>query len=557
MTVEGTDTARYFEQLFEHKPEGLSVVIWSKGETEKRTSYPQTAEAACVAALDAAGDVYAGVGFAPAGADRAIGPRRRPSKAQIAGLVGLWADIDVNGGPEGKTGAAPDLEAAQRLAGALLPPTMLVHSGYGLQAYWLFHEPWIFGLTEERAGAQELEAKWLAALAAQVDYKLDATHDPTRVLRVPGTFNLKGGLKAPVVLVECEPDNRYDIEDFGPHIAGVQLALGQSVTTADEITVSVDKDAKPPFDKFTALSEVDELFESAWSRSRQDERTKAWSASEWDLALCDRAVRARWNDQELTDLMVAARKKHGDNLKRPDYYARTIARCRATIDLSTQEARREEAIAELTAPPVTASDNDPEHVLGLFETVVGVPLKKFVQYGRDPDEGGVFELVLAGIFEGQSVRIGDAETLLNPLKVRARIATVTAILPPAVKRDDWDGVIERLLRVRELHESESESTAGVLASWLRHYLANTEGGDRDEALRQGYPHVHEGKLYLSREHFQSYIRTRFAERVTRRDLQSWLRSDGFTSERISFRKADNKTSSVSLYCRAVGEKDSQ
>ncbi len=552
------ETLAYFDALFARKPDDLTVVIWVKGAEEKRTTYALTPAAAARTAEGAEGDVYAGVGFAPPGAGKTLGPRRRPSKSQVAGIVGLWCDIDVNGGPEGKQGAAPDRDAATELAHSLLPPTLLVDSGYGVQAYWLFDEPWLFSTGEERAGAQELEAKWLAALGACVDWKLDATHDPTRVLRVPGTFNLKGGLKAPVRLVHIDEDARYSIEDFAPHVAEVQLSLSHALNgsaPADDIAVDVRADAEPPFEKFSALAEVDELFASAWARSRQGDRSQKWSASEWDMALCDRAVRARWTDQELTDLMVAARRKHGDDLKRPDYYARTIARARATIDLDTQEARREEAIAELVAPPVSASDHDPDHVLSLFEQVVGVPLCRFVQYGRDPDEGGVFELVLDGVFKGQTVRIGDAETLLNPLKVRARVATVTAVLPPPVKREDWDKVVERLLHVRVLHESENESSIGVLNGWLRSYLANTEGGERTDALRHGYPHVHESKLYLSREHFQSYIRTRFGERIARRDLQSWLRAAGFATETVSYRKANGRSTTVSLYARPVTEGD--
>lgn len=560
-----SEALRYFGALLEGRPSELPVVIWTKGAEEKRTTYALSAEAAVGTALAAEGDVYAGVGYAPANAHKSLGSRRRPSKSQVAGIVGLWCDVDVNGGPEDKRGAAPSREVALELVKrAPLAPSMLVDSGYGLQPYWLLSEPWIFGGAEERAGACELAAKWyevLRAIARDLDagFGIDGTADISRVLRVPGTFNLKGGLRAPVELLEMV-EVRYDLEDFAPHVAEVQLSLSHSLgvngaTPADDITIDVRADAKPPFEKFSALSEVDELFASAWSRSRHDDRSEKWSASEWDMALCDRAVRAQWTDQELTDLMVAARQKHGDDLKRPDYYARTIARVRATVDLDVANARREEAIAELVAPPVSADDHDPEHVLSLFEQVVGVPLSKFVQYGRDPDEGGVFELVLAGVFSGQTVRIGDAEQLLNPLKVRARVATVTAVLPPPVKREDWDKVVERLLRVRDLHESANESSVGVLNGWLRSYLASTEGGERTEALRHGYPHVHEGKLYVSREHFQSYVRTRFGERITRRDLQSWLRAAGFTSESISYRKADGKGTTVSLYARPVNEGD--
>lgn len=560
-----TEALRYFEALFAGKPGELPGVVWVKApDDSKRTTYALGPEAAARAAEQATGDVYAGVGFAPKGASKTIGPRGRPSASQVAGIAGLWADLDVNGGPENKAGVAPDRTAAIELARSMLAPSMLVDSGYGVQAYWLFDEPWLFGSAAERAGAKELEAKWLKALAQRVEWKLDSVHDVSRVLRVPGTFNCKGGAKAPVRLIELDGDDapRYALDAFSEHVEHVQLTLshvassnGNGVAPADEILVDVRGDAEPPFEKFEALIEVDDLFASAWNRKRNDDRSGSWSASEWDMALCDRGVRARWTNQELTDLMVAARRKHGDDLKRPDYYARTIARARATIDLTEFEARREEAISELEAPPVTAADNDPEHVLALFETVVGVPLARFVQYGRDPDEGGVYELVLAGPFDGHSVRVPDAETLLNPVKVRARLLAVCGQLPPPIKRDRWENVIGRVAPHRELHESEHENAVGVLHGWLRSYIAFNEAGDRAEAIRNGWPHVHEGELYLSREHFGEFVRTRFGEKVHRRDLQSWLKAAGFESRVVSYRKDNGRNSTTSLYARPITSED--
>lgn len=559
------DTRRYFDALFQRKPKDCSVVVWIKGE-KKRTTYATTVDGACREAGQGVGDVYAGVGYAPRGAAQTLGPHRRPSKSDVAGIVGLWCDVDVNGGPEGKTGAAPDRAMAEELVRrAPLPPSMVVDSGYGLQPYWLFDEPWLFGTNEERQGAAELIAKWqekLRNIAAELDptFGIDqGAKDISRVLRVPGTANLKGGLKAPVRLVSYEDDVRYSLKDFEPFVVNVQLTLASAfqangAAIADDIVIELRFDADPPFDRFEALSEVDDLFLSAFSRARGDDpKTRAWTPSNWDMALCDRAVRARWENQEIVDLLVASRRKHGDDLKRPDYYVRTIARARATIDVAKAEERREEAIVELEAPPVTAGDDDPMHVLGLFEQVVGVPLRAFVQYGRDPDEGGVFELVLTGRYEGQTVRIGDAEMLLNPMKVRARVMTVTGTLPPAVKRERWDKVIERLMRVRQLHESEEENAAGVLRQWLRAYLAATQGGERAEALRHNYPHVHEGRLYLHQGHLQTFVKNRYGERLQRRDLSAMLRASGFRSETVSFRRESGTNTSASLYVREIDE----
>lgn len=551
-----TDTRKFFDALCTGKPDGATVVLWVKGlDDSKRTTYALSADSAERDALNATGDVYVGVGYAAPGAGKELGPKRRPGKQHVHGIVGLWADIDVNGGPEHKKNAAPDKAAAAELAAALLEPSMLVDSGYGIQAWWLFEEPWIFDTGEDRAGAQELEAKWLKALAEKCDYKLDATHDLSRVLRVPGTVNHKGGDSAPVKLVEFN-DARYTLEDFGTRVEHVQLTLGSAAAPADDIIVRIDPKAAPPFDKFEALKENDDDFATAWARDRRGDKYEAWSASEWDMSLADRAVRARWTDQEITDLLVAARVKHGDDLKRADYYARTIARVRATVHTSEREVARENAIAELEAPPVTADDFDPAKVLAHFEQVVGVKLTAFKQYGRDPDEGGTFELVLGGDHAGRRIRFPNFDELANPMKFRSRIATATSKLMPRVKAGRWDKVIERMLSIVEVHDSPGETAQGVLAEQLDVYVAVNRAQDRNEALRSGYPHEHEHdgvrKLYVHRGHLQHFLRTRFGERVNRRDLTATLKAAGFMRETVGFRKVDGSSTTVSLYARPLG-----
>src|SRR4051794_39637831 len=49
-------------------------------------------------------DVYAAAGLVP----RALGPGVRGKAPDIVGIPGVWVDVDVNGGPLNKTGAAPD-----------------------------------------------------------------------------------------------------------------------------------------------------------------------------------------------------------------------------------------------------------------------------------------------------------------------------------------------------------------------------------------------------------------------------------------------------------------
>ena len=82
-----------------------------------------------------------------------------------------WADIDYKD-------VAPEV-AQKRIAELPVDPSIIVHSGRGLHLYWL-----LAGLTPP-CDIADLNQRVAFALGA------DHCHDSTRILRMPGTFNLK------------------------------------------------------------------------------------------------------------------------------------------------------------------------------------------------------------------------------------------------------------------------------------------------------------------------------------------------------------------------------
>jgi putative DNA primase/helicase len=124
-------------------------------------------------------------------------PTERLKAGQVAGIVGLWADIDVAGpGHRAARRYPPDLAAARDLVTALpRPPSILVDSGHGLHAWWLVEGgPWMFADAAERAHAARVAAGWQLLLQAKAGHRgwdIDSTADLARVLRVPGTMNRK------------------------------------------------------------------------------------------------------------------------------------------------------------------------------------------------------------------------------------------------------------------------------------------------------------------------------------------------------------------------------
>jgi hypothetical protein len=110
-----------------------------------------------------------------------------------------------------KQGIAP-AQCAEQLKQASLPPTILVNSGGGVHAYWMFEEP--LELTDEN---REKVKFAIRALSEKFGGDPSAT-DLARVFRVPGFVNTKPG-RGNTVEVISEDGPTYSA-DFLIHLYG-------------------------------------------------------------------------------------------------------------------------------------------------------------------------------------------------------------------------------------------------------------------------------------------------------------------------------------------------
>ncbi len=168
-------------------PEGTRIALWDK--PRKLSIYLSSPVEA--GQYDGETDLYVSASLVPAGLSASVRLKAQEAKA----IPGVWLDIDINGGPENKTGAAPDMETALALARAVAEPTLLVNSGYGLHAWHLFERPWVFKDEEDRQFAAMVAQGWVArhqALARERGFKIDSVGDLARLMRLPGTCNGKG-----------------------------------------------------------------------------------------------------------------------------------------------------------------------------------------------------------------------------------------------------------------------------------------------------------------------------------------------------------------------------
>lgn len=189
------NTATSFLDAIFRGASGGHIVIWSKSGGAHTFPVADRASAA-LALVDLAQtqDTYIARGLqrnAPSGAARGKEP-------DVIFVGGLFADIDTREGPH----ATPDVqlptdanEALKLIAEAKLPPpTLLIGTGGGCHAHWLYTEPSMILTPEERAAEKMLSKaiqKRLSDTFKAHGYTLDGTADLTRVCKSPGTLNHK------------------------------------------------------------------------------------------------------------------------------------------------------------------------------------------------------------------------------------------------------------------------------------------------------------------------------------------------------------------------------
>ena len=161
-------------------------------------------------------------------------PRRVPKgdKGAVASVPALWVDIDAKHHGDSKDEA---LAALQRLD-ASLRPSIVVDSGNGYHAYWLLEEP--VELEDPTSGDPEVggeDPSYVEGLNLGLAHHVGGDHvqDVTRIMRMPGTWNLKDPDNPRYcALVEFEPDRRYPLEAFA-HLFVQSSSMRQTVKSED------------------------------------------------------------------------------------------------------------------------------------------------------------------------------------------------------------------------------------------------------------------------------------------------------------------------------------
>ena len=143
----------------------------------------------------------------------------RGKEENVSAIPGLWIDIDTLLGVHKKQNLPSDIDSAKDLLSKFpLQPSMIVFSGGGIHAYWLFKEPLIIQHSGERNNVKKLSEKFQKTIiqyGKEDGFHVDKTTSLNHLLRLPGTLNHKNQKKSPVeTYIIDKNEYRYNPDDF-------------------------------------------------------------------------------------------------------------------------------------------------------------------------------------------------------------------------------------------------------------------------------------------------------------------------------------------------------
>lgn len=213
METPPTETRRFLDSLFKH-PLGPDrrLTVWD-GKTKSSTHFSDFdgAVAHSSGLVSKGHETYYGVGLRATG----LNSSQRGSKNDVTVLPGFWLDVDIAGPGHASSALPSGLDAGLAVIELCpLPPSIVVDSGGGLHAYWLFERAWALLPAEiqgANAASKQFQKEVIETAKSKLGYHVDQTGNIDRVLRLPGTLNFKlDGQPRPVTILLDDPV-RYDM----------------------------------------------------------------------------------------------------------------------------------------------------------------------------------------------------------------------------------------------------------------------------------------------------------------------------------------------------------
>ncbi len=515
-------------EIFPEVPDRTSILIWTP--RGKKSYWANTTDSAVDAAHQVKGDAYLGCCLGPSG----ISEDKRALASEVVAIPGLWADIDIAGeAHKGKSYPKTEKDARQLISELPIQPTIIVHSGHGLQPWWLFPELLVFDKPEERFESAKISRGWnrlIIRTAKAHGWQCDNVGDLARVMRVAGTDNHKGAVVP--CLIPDTGGPRAQLEDFD-----------QFLTEEDYKDTGVDVvdgnwtyhvEAQPPAEQFAVALQNDKEFADTWHAKRPELHG---NASRYDQALANRAANFKWSAQEIVNLLIAFRRKHGfklDEKMRDSYFVPTLNNA---MTYAAAQAKRNADTDERSMLAQIGRAGEGDHKtkyrnerLKKLEDDLGFKIDGLLKTVED-------EPVYILVISGTQYPIGHVTTLQRQDRFEAAVMKTASRTVPDFKRDQWKSIVQMMLDLCEPLELDTTATnQGMVDHWMVSYLAEHNWVDADveeEVPDNGAPFVKEinqvREVCVKGDHLYSeWVRAPGqADNMTKNQMQLALRRAGW------------------------------
>jgi hypothetical protein len=445
------------------------------------------------------------------------------------------------------------IEEALATIPADFPPTLVVFTGNGLHAYWLFKEPWIFENDSERNEASALVSRFNTLLmynSNQRGWTFERLSDLARVLRVPGTLNWKDPNAPKEVRIHSRNDQRYNPSEFQDYLEDLAIPDPEEQNrTAKEWKerfadkpITVNLDAEVPADMLNGWMEADMRFRHTWHCERHD--LKDQSHSGYDLALACFGADKGLSEQQIVDLMVHHRRLHHTQARtREDYFQRTIAkamkRAEGSAILASDESKpngpplRPAVVNDSTDPSAhvqQAIDNQRKaRLCDQLSQLFGIRILRLLKIsGKDP-------AYLMELEQGR-IEIPDVGKLMSQQFIKLAFAARLGKVIPKFKPKQWEQLSQMLLDACIVEESSDElEFEGAARIRLERYLSENpplttlEG---ETVSSQSRPLIYDGKITVRASDLQFYINKTYLQNYSVIAVASMIKVIGGKAVRV-------------------------
>ena len=291
--------------------------------------------------------------------------------------------------------------------------------------------------------------------------------------------------------------------------------------------LALDPEAEPSAVRLDALLTADPKFRRSWGQDRKDQ-----SPTAYNLSLATMAMGVGWSDQEVVNLLICWRRKHGHDLKLGEgYYEIILSKAKEPIVMAQAQEQLEEALLQ---PP----DDETEVLMDNLATLFRVDIIRIVKYVGEPPVYYMYT-------KQGDITLGEISSITSQTKFQNLVAAATDVWIPAVSRKAWDQRIQAILLVCEpIDVGDASHRAQETRLWLAKYLLKKPPREEDEwekAAEAKQPFVRHGRVHVFIDDLGKWLELAVGNQMKSNALRRRLRLCMAQPEQVNIHIGNTRT----------------